>query len=159
MRCWPQLVKQLADDIREKVKSMGYDRYKLVVQVELGEKKGQAINMVSRCLWDTNTDGFASESYESETLFCNCQARLPHSGEGQAPARLCVTLLPSRIECRYCAIVPGMNLGATLCRCTPFTSNEPSCCLKRGRFLGIEARCGAGSCGPWLEWVAFQLLD
>ncbi len=71
-----QLVKQLADDIREKVKGMGYERYKLIVQCELGEKKGQAINMVSRCLWDTSTDGFVSESYVSETLFCNCQVRL-----------------------------------------------------------------------------------
>ncbi len=75
-----QLVKQLADDIREKVKAMGYERYKLIVQCELGEKKGQAINIVSRCLWDTSTDGFASESYESETLFCNCQVWImcPH---------------------------------------------------------------------------------
>ncbi|GAB4823417.1 hypothetical protein N2152v2_010463 [Parachlorella kessleri] len=68
-----QLVKQLADDIREKVKGLGYERYKLVVQCELGEKKGQAVNIVSRCLWDTNTDGFASETFETETLFCNCQ--------------------------------------------------------------------------------------
>lgn len=55
---------------------MGFERYKLVVQVELGEKKGQAVSMVSRCLWDTNTDNFASEGYETETLFCNCQVSL-----------------------------------------------------------------------------------
>jgi len=62
-----------ADDIRERVKALGFERHKLVVYVTLGELKGQTFNSCSRCLWDTATDGFASESYKNESLFCTAQ--------------------------------------------------------------------------------------
>ena len=68
-----QISKHIAEDLREKVKALGYDRYKLVIQVTLGQKKGQAMRIVSRCLWDTHTDSFASESYENDSLYCVCQ--------------------------------------------------------------------------------------
>lgn len=68
-----QISKHLAEDIREKVKLLGYDRYKLVILVTLGQRKGQAMRIMSRCLWDTNTDSFASELYENEGLYCLCQ--------------------------------------------------------------------------------------
>lgn len=68
-----QVAKKLSDDLREKVKVLGYDRYKLVIQVTIGQKTGQAMRIVSRCLWDTNTDNFASEYFENETLYCVCQ--------------------------------------------------------------------------------------
>eukprot|EP00879_Flechtneria_rotunda_P010008 GHRR01010464.1.p1 GENE.GHRR01010464.1~~GHRR01010464.1.p1 ORF type:complete len:137 (+),score=20.07 GHRR01010464.1:240-650(+) len=68
-----QISKHIAEDLREKVKALGYDRYKLVIQVTLGQKKGQAMRIVSRCLWDTSTDNFASEYYENDTLYCVCQ--------------------------------------------------------------------------------------
>jgi hypothetical protein len=44
-----------------------------VVQVTLGQKSGQATRVVSRCMWDTSTDSFASETYENETVYCVCQ--------------------------------------------------------------------------------------
>jgi hypothetical protein len=68
-----QISKHIAEDLREKVKALGYERYKLVIQVTLGQKKGQAMRIVSRCLWDTNTDNFASEYYENDSLYCVCQ--------------------------------------------------------------------------------------
>lgn len=68
-----QIAKHLAEDLREKVKALGYERYKLVIQITLGQKKGQAMRIASRCLWDTNTDNFASECYENESLYCVCQ--------------------------------------------------------------------------------------
>lgn len=107
-----QISKQLADDLREKVKALGYDRcvglalkcrargahmcllllqwqsppsiralitecircrYKLIIQVTVGQKQGQAMRIVSRCLWDTTTDSFASEYYENESMYCVCQ--------------------------------------------------------------------------------------
>ena len=48
--------------IKEKVKDLGYERYKLVVQVTVGEKTGQGIRLASRCLWDTATDKYVSLS-------------------------------------------------------------------------------------------------
>ena len=68
-----QITKHIAEDLREKVKALGCERHKLVVQVTLGQKAGQAARLSSRCLWDTATDGFASESYENESLYCVCQ--------------------------------------------------------------------------------------
>ena len=68
-----QIAKQLADDLREKVKLLGYERYKLVIQVTIGQKIGQAMRIVSRCLWDTSCDNFASEYFENESLYCVCQ--------------------------------------------------------------------------------------
>ncbi|KAF8073065.1 NUDT1 [Scenedesmus sp. PABB004] len=87
-----QTTKHLAEDLREKVKALGYERYKLVVQVTLGQKKGQAMRIVSRCLWDTATDSFVSEYYENDSLYCVCQVfglyydPHPRTGAGGAAA-------------------------------------------------------------------------
>lgn len=62
-----------ADDIRERVKALGFDRHKLVVHVTVGERRWQTFSSCSRCLWDTATDGFASQSYQNESLFCSAQ--------------------------------------------------------------------------------------
>jgi hypothetical protein len=42
-------------------------------QVTIGQKIGQAMRIVSRCLWDTASDNFASEYFENESLYCVCQ--------------------------------------------------------------------------------------
>ena len=42
-----------------------FDRYKIVVQVDIGEFKGQGIKIASRALWDTNTDTYASSSFKN----------------------------------------------------------------------------------------------
>merc|ERR1712060_1004467 len=68
-----QTAKELSDMIKEKVKKLGYDRYKLMVQVTVGQKRGQGIRLATRCLWDTSSDNFASEYYENESLFCVAQ--------------------------------------------------------------------------------------
>lgn len=139
-----QLVKQLADDVRERVKQLGFDRYKLVVQVELGEKKGQAVNMVSRCLWDTTTDGFASESYETETLFCNCQVRRRAAWSPQ----LCAT--PTLAAATS---LPGFQPSLTAWPCTPAglcavfrvaLGCSPGACITAAWVGLIFGSCGAG---------------
>lgn len=48
-------------------------RYKLVIQVTVGQKQGQAMRIISRCLWDQTNDNFASEYYENESMYCVCQ--------------------------------------------------------------------------------------
>ena len=65
-----QTAKELADVIKERVKNLGYSRYKLIVQVTVGEKTGQALRLASRCLWDTTTDNFASDFYENASVYC-----------------------------------------------------------------------------------------
>ena len=40
-------------------------RYKIVVQTTVGQLRDQGIRVASRCLWDPNTDNYASTSYSN----------------------------------------------------------------------------------------------
>jgi tctex1 domain-containing protein 2 len=63
-----EAAKQLSDQIRIELKSMGYDRYKFIVQVLIGERREQGMHFGSRCFWDSNTDNQASESFTNVRL-------------------------------------------------------------------------------------------
>ena len=64
-----KMVPSITDEIREKVKLLGYDRYKLVIVVNVGSLNDQGLRIASRCTWDDKTDNFASCSYSNKTLF------------------------------------------------------------------------------------------
>jgi tctex1 domain-containing protein 2 len=50
----------IGDAIRDAVKAQCHvPRYKLVVQVTVGQMKDQGVRVASRCLWDTATDNYA----------------------------------------------------------------------------------------------------
>ncbi|XP_029356503.1 dynein light chain Tctex-type protein 2B [Echeneis naucrates] len=66
----PELCRSLADCVKDKVKKAGFDRYKLVVQVAIGEQRGQGVKMSCRCLWDADTDNYAEDIYMNDSLFC-----------------------------------------------------------------------------------------
>ncbi|XP_018586583.1 tctex1 domain-containing protein 2-like [Scleropages formosus] len=66
----PFLSRSLADSIKEKVKETGLDRYKLVVQVVIGEQRGEGVKMAARCFWDADTDSYAQDVYMNDSLFC-----------------------------------------------------------------------------------------
>ncbi|XP_068445826.1 dynein light chain Tctex-type protein 2B [Clinocottus analis] len=66
----PALSRSLAEVIKDKVKNAGFDRYKLVVQVVIGEHRGQGVKMSSRCLWDADTDNYAEDVFMNDSLFC-----------------------------------------------------------------------------------------
>ncbi|CAI9735943.1 Hypothetical predicted protein [Octopus vulgaris] len=51
--------KVLVELIRKKIKDLAYDRYKIIVQVHIGEYRGQGIKIASRKFWDADTDNFA----------------------------------------------------------------------------------------------------
>ncbi|GMH69773.1 hypothetical protein TrVE_jg4210 [Triparma verrucosa] len=64
------LSKSIADKIRQRVKeTLNVNRYKLVVQVTLGQMKDQGVRITSRCLWDTQTDNYASIDYKNEFIW------------------------------------------------------------------------------------------
>ena len=44
-------------------------RYKVVVNVVIGENKGQSLQMASRCLWNDATDRCATSCYQNRSLF------------------------------------------------------------------------------------------
>ena len=66
--------KEIADEVKNKLKELGLPRYKFMVQVVLGEQRGQGVRMGSRSFWDTNTDNSASHTYMNDNLFCVCVA-------------------------------------------------------------------------------------
>lgn len=65
-----ELSKLICFEIKDKLKSLNYDRYKFVVQCVIGEQKGAGINMSGRCFWDSDTDNYAESIYMNESLFC-----------------------------------------------------------------------------------------
>ncbi|XP_078245133.1 dynein light chain Tctex-type protein 2B [Pogona vitticeps] len=45
----PPLTKLLSETIRDRLKEKGFHRYKIVVQVVIGEQRGEGVNMAARC--------------------------------------------------------------------------------------------------------------
>jgi len=66
-----QWTREIADDIKERLKDdMNLERYKFVVQVVIGEQRGEGVRMACRCFWDSDSDNYASEKFISDSLFC-----------------------------------------------------------------------------------------
>ena len=63
------LATKLAEYIKDALKCQGFPRYKFVVQVFIGEKGSQGLNVASRSLWFEETDTFAIAKYENRTTF------------------------------------------------------------------------------------------
>jgi hypothetical protein len=64
-----QMTQQLSESIRNKVKEIGFPRYKLVCKVIIGQKAQQGIEMASRCLWNDGFDSYATGEYSNKDLF------------------------------------------------------------------------------------------
>ena len=56
--------------IKDRLKNMGRDRYKYIVQVTLGVQKGQGVQAGCKNFWDVDTDNVAHEHYIDDNLFC-----------------------------------------------------------------------------------------
>ena len=63
-----QMSQNIADVVRTRVKEMRFPRYKIVTNVVITPASGQTIQFDSRCLWDVETDSFASATYQSSSL-------------------------------------------------------------------------------------------
>jgi hypothetical protein len=65
----------LAERVRSQIKQLPFQRYKIVVQVSIGQKKGQDLRVASRCMWDLKWDRHitiskeTSDAYVSVTIF------------------------------------------------------------------------------------------
>ena len=65
------LLPSIVDEIKDKVKLLGFDRFKLVCLVTIGKLNNQGVRVASRCLWDTATDRMATSSFCGEDLFAS----------------------------------------------------------------------------------------
>jgi len=66
--------KQLSDNIKAKLKALGFERYKYIVQVLIGERRDQGVRMGTRCFWDSATDNQASDTFINDYIFCTATA-------------------------------------------------------------------------------------
>ena len=63
--------REIADEIKSKLKTeLDLPRYKFVVQVVIGEQRGEGVRMGCRCFWDPDTDAYAEDTYRNDSLFC-----------------------------------------------------------------------------------------
>ncbi|CAD5121330.1 unnamed protein product [Dimorphilus gyrociliatus] len=61
--------KFLADDVKRRIKELGYTRHKIVVNVVLGQEKQQGIEYATRCLWNIEHDNYATVTFRHNDLF------------------------------------------------------------------------------------------
>ena len=59
----------LSNKIHDAIKTQGYDRYKLICHVVLGELKSQGLTSSSRALWNDGVDNYACCHYQNDHLF------------------------------------------------------------------------------------------
>ena len=65
-----QLVKDLAEESKKCVRALGKDsRYKYLIQVIVGQNKGQGVRMGSRQFWDKDTDNLATVTVIKKEIF------------------------------------------------------------------------------------------
>eukprot|EP00933_Yihiella_yeosuensis_P046961 TRINITY_DN4258_c1_g4_i1.p1 TRINITY_DN4258_c1_g4~~TRINITY_DN4258_c1_g4_i1.p1 ORF type:complete len:128 (-),score=31.06 TRINITY_DN4258_c1_g4_i1:283-666(-) len=60
---------ELSNDIKAAVKELNIPRYKIIVQVVIGEQASQGIRVASKCLWDVTSDNWASYTFQNSSLF------------------------------------------------------------------------------------------
>lgn len=66
------LSKDVSDKIKERCKAtLDIPRYKLIVQVTIGQMKDQGVKITSRCLWDTATDNYATASFQNQHIWAS----------------------------------------------------------------------------------------
>lgn len=62
------LTTALTDEIKKRVKALGFKRYKYVVTVTIYQDAHQSMQMVSRCLWNKETDNFAEAVFRNSDM-------------------------------------------------------------------------------------------
>jgi hypothetical protein len=65
-KTFPRLCKTLADLLKERVKSTGPKRFKIITNVSILENKEQCAVCASRCIWDTDNDNFSTATYNGK---------------------------------------------------------------------------------------------
>ena len=61
--------KSLSHTICERVKLLGFYRYKIICVVYIGEKKDQAVRVASRFVWDEKHDNWVDAVYEGPDMY------------------------------------------------------------------------------------------
>ncbi|XP_022100952.1 tctex1 domain-containing protein 1-like [Acanthaster planci] len=65
----PELVKRLSEEIKHKVKLLCFERYRLVVFIQVGQIEGADTMVISRCVWNTETDCYATATFQNGWVY------------------------------------------------------------------------------------------
>ena len=65
-----EMTKRINERIHDAMRKMPCDFYKFSVLVVVGEKMGQGVKCAGGCLWDDDTDNYASASLNLEDMYC-----------------------------------------------------------------------------------------
>jgi len=60
----------LSEELKARVKELGYERYKIIATIFIIENGGQSQEVCSRYLWDTKLDTYASYTYKNQKITC-----------------------------------------------------------------------------------------
>ncbi|KAG5474334.1 hypothetical protein LSCM1_03114 [Leishmania martiniquensis] len=62
------LIKDLCAEIQQRAVRLGYERYKLVTHAIVTEASSQGMRIASRCLWDPETDNYATYTHSTQYM-------------------------------------------------------------------------------------------
>ena len=65
-------VQLISDEIKTRIKSIVYKRFKIVVSLTIGQNTGNSIIIASRALWNTDTDNECTVQFKNNTLYAIC---------------------------------------------------------------------------------------
>ncbi|KAF8382705.1 dylt-2 [Pristionchus pacificus] len=68
------LGRKISDAINQRLKDLNLPRYKFIVQVMIGESRGQGVHAMSQCVWDADVDGMATINYNLNNIWCQATA-------------------------------------------------------------------------------------
>jgi hypothetical protein len=64
------LAKNLSNLIKDTLKTLGYERYKFIIQILISPEHNESLQMTCRAYWDSETDQFAQSIYINQFLIC-----------------------------------------------------------------------------------------
>lgn len=64
-------IASIGNTIKSEIKCLTVPRYKIVVQVTIGQMKDQGVSVASRCLWDITFDNYTSVNFTNSSLWAN----------------------------------------------------------------------------------------
>lgn len=70
-QCCSKMMKYMSEEIKDRIKCMGFDRYKILCTVVLCQRVEQAAVCSSRCIMDTTNDTYATYTFKNEQFICN----------------------------------------------------------------------------------------
>ncbi|XP_062550404.1 dynein light chain Tctex-type protein 2B-like isoform X2 [Armigeres subalbatus] len=64
-----RMAENLSVDLRDLVKKCGFERYRVLASVMIGDKNSQDFKSVMRFVWDAEKDGYVNFAYEGPSYF------------------------------------------------------------------------------------------